>query len=469
MIKAIANVFFLFLPFSFAVAQTNVNYQDVAVIVNENSAFSLEIGEYFKQKRNIPESNIIRITTLTDEEIDETTFWDLVDQIKNKITNQNILGNLNYLVTTKGCPLKVKRAENDVNNCNASIESELMLIFSDNEDQIGSCVSGVELAGGWFFQNPYFNQTTNFSRQQYGIFLVTRLDGYTIGDVFNLIDKGGPNQYVEKSQVKFVLDQAVNFATNPLNLAFATTEAILSARGWDVVLNTDSVFVTDQENVLGYASWGSNDEHHSLYSTNAKPRNTWTNGSIAETHVSTSARSFSPGTEYGQSLIADLIAEGVSGVKGYVYEPFTIAIAQSNILFDRYTDLDTEGFPKFNMAESYFSASRMIGWMDVVIGDPKTSITTNATAAVHNTTVNEPFHLYPNPAQNTIRLKIKHAVLQEVILDIFDLNGNVFYSKPFNESNQLIDISKWPNGIYVAKFYDYQYHFQHTQRFIIAK
>lgn len=469
MIKALASVFLLHLIFSSAIAQTNVNYQDVAVIVNENSPLSLEIGEYFKQKRNIPDGNIIRIATLTGEEIDESTFVDLVNQIKTKIISQNILSNLNYLVTTKGCPLKVKRAENDVNNCNASVESELMLIFSDNEEQIGSCISGVELGAGWFFQNPYFNQTSNFSRQQHGIFLVTRLDGYSIADVYNLIDKGGPNQYVEKNQVKFVLDQAVNFATNPLNLAFATTKDILTNRGWNALLNTDSVFVTDQENVLGYASWGSNDEHHSLYSTNAKPRNTWTNGALAETHVSTSARSFAPGTAYGQSLIADLIAEGVSCAKGYVYEPFTIAIAQSNILFDRYTDLDGEGFPKYNMAESYFSASRMIGWMDVVIGDPKTSITTNTTAALSQTSGAELFQLFPNPAQYTFSLKVNATNLPSMKIEISDLQGNIIHRNFLNESNPIIDTKHWSNGMYLVKLFDHSRKLFQVRRLVIAK
>jgi hypothetical protein len=67
-------------------------------------------------------------------------------------------------------------------------------------------------------------------------------------------------------------------------------------------------------------------------------------------------------------LIADLIAEGISGVKGYVYEPYSNAMARPHVLFDRYIS-------HYNLAESYFMASYLISWMDVVIGDPKTSIT----------------------------------------------------------------------------------------------
>ena len=53
---------------------------------------------------------------------------------------------------------------------------------------------------------------------------------------------------------------------------------------------------------------------------------TWVNGSIVETAVSTGGRSFNWGTTYGQSLVADILEDGASGVKGYVYEPYLSAV-----------------------------------------------------------------------------------------------------------------------------------------------
>ena len=89
--------------------------------------------------------------------------------------------------------------------------------------------------------------------------------------------------------------------------------ATLKPASYDVLLDETDVYVTQQENVTGYASWGSNDGHDHEYTDNAKPYNQWLPGAIAETIVSTSARSFRNTTTYGQSLIADLIVEGVSG------------------------------------------------------------------------------------------------------------------------------------------------------------
>ncbi len=96
-----------------------------------------------------------------------------------------------------------------------------------------------------------------------------------------------------------------------------------------------------------------------------KPHNTWVDGSVGETYVSTGGRSFVYPTAYGQSLVADLIKNGISGVKGYVYEPYLTAVAHPNILFERYTS-------GWALGESFFAASEIgTSWMDLILGDPK--------------------------------------------------------------------------------------------------
>ncbi len=97
-----------------------------------------------------------------------------------------------------------------------------------------------------------------------------------------------------------------------------------------------------------------------------RPHMAWVNGSIAETAVSTSARSFNWGTTYGQSLIADIIEDGASGIKGYVYEPDITAVSSPSVLLSSYSS-------GFNLAESYAAANTMTSWMGVVVGDPKMS------------------------------------------------------------------------------------------------
>ena len=94
------------------------------------------------------------------------------------------------------------------------------------------------------------------------------------------------------------------------------------------------------------------------------PHNVWVNGSIAETAVSTGGRSFNIDTSYGQSLVADLLEDGVSGVKGYVYEPYLTAVGSPSVLMNMYAQ-------GFNLAEAHAAANLQTSWMGVTVGDPK--------------------------------------------------------------------------------------------------
>jgi uncharacterized protein (TIGR03790 family) len=342
-------------------AVASVSYSDVGVIVNVNSSASQTIGAYFVAQRSIPAANVIYVNAPTTEEITNAQFESLRSQVESHLQANNLVNTLNYIVTTKGVPLKINRGDTySLSSPSASVESELMLI-------LGSYTSIIAGTGRTY--SPYYGKTGAFSRASYGIYLVTRLDGYDVADVLGLIDRSGPGTRVSSSS-RFVLDEdpAWNNAAPYLNDYLTQACAALQQRGRVVELNADSVYITSRENVIGYVSWGSNDHYQSTFTVNAIPYNSWVPGALAETYVSTSGRSFQEPPAYGQSLIADLIREGVSGAKGYVYEPYSSAMANSSVLFDRYV-------AGYNLAESYFMSSRFISWMDVVVGDPKTTIT----------------------------------------------------------------------------------------------
>ena len=97
-----------------------------------------------------------------------------------------------------------------------------------------------------------------------------------------------------------------------------------------------------------------------------RPHMQWVDGSIVETAVSTGGRSFNWDTGYGQSLVADLLEDGASGLKGYVYEPYLTAVGSPSILLPSYA-------MGYNLAESHAAANRLTSWMGVVVGDPKMS------------------------------------------------------------------------------------------------
>lgn len=333
-------------------------YKDVAVIINTNSATSESIGSYFAAQRQIPASHIIRVNAATTEEITNAEFESIRSQIESYLTSHSLTDSINYIVTTKGMPLKVNRGDvTGYYSPSSSVESELCLILGPYAANIGQTGR---------LSSPYILATQNFSRAQFGIYLVTRLDAYTEAEVRSMIDRAAQADSTVLNTGRFVfdMDSTKSMVSGTLNGNMSDAASALAAKGRLTVLDRTTEYLTNLPNVLGYTSWGSNDANAALYTDNAKPHHQFTVGSVAETYVSTSARSFEPGTVYGQSLIADLISEGVCGVKGYVYEPYSSAIANVQYAFPMYVD-------GYNFAESFYASSPYLSWMDVVIGDPK--------------------------------------------------------------------------------------------------
>jgi len=331
------------------------DYDDVVVIVNDASATSTTIANYFQTARSIPDLQMIHINTPETEKISRATFTtDIRTPVENYLLANNLASTTNYIVTTKGVPLTINNDGSTPNT--ASVDQELMLILGDNSSYIGNVGSHA---------NPYHNASVRFSRTAYDMYLVTRLTGYTIQDVEDLIDRSDNATTTDSGT--FVLDVDPHRDSpgyQGINDGMRTAATLLSAKGYSVTLDETDTYLTGQTNVAGYFSWGSNDccdTNHGI------PGNTWVNGAIAETAVSSSGRSFTIGTTYGQSLIADLIAEGVTGVSGYVNEPYASAIEYADILFDRYTT-------GYNLADSFGMGENYIGWKQVVVGDPKTVI-----------------------------------------------------------------------------------------------
>jgi uncharacterized protein (TIGR03790 family) len=243
---------------------------------------------------------------------------------------------------------------------------------------------------GCAYSNRYWNATKPFSHAKFGGYLVTRLDGYTEADAKSLVDRslaGERDMPRLLTQGKVLLDTepvfgqgdkdkppvAITGTNIPAEAGWSEFNAdmrragdILVNRGIPVELDLTTNFIGGRSNLLGYFSWGSNDERswmsNDFYTPEKYLSLFFAPGSVSDTAVSTSARTFLP-THGGQSLLVDLIAHGLTGGKGYTDEPLLQAIASPSIVFDRYT-------AGFTLAESFYAASRFVCWEDIVIGDP---------------------------------------------------------------------------------------------------
>lgn len=296
---------------------------------------------------------------------------------------------INFIVLTKGVPIRVdggvtgSRDEGTTGNLRASVDSYLAAI--DYPSIAGAVKIKIHGSGadGVSWLNRYWKAKVPFTHAAFGGYLVTRLDGYTQADAMALIARAlAPRNQPDAAgnTPKVLLDAQPGFgmgdkSVQPLavtgdvpdessydswNADMVRAADILNAAKIPYELDTTPVFIGNRSNLLGYFSWGSNDQK---FSAGAYESLTFAPGSISDTAVSTSARTFLP-TTGGQSLIPDLIAHGITGVKGYTDEPLLQAIASPSIAVDRYF------VSGFTLAESFYAASRFIGWEDIVIGDP---------------------------------------------------------------------------------------------------
>lgn len=313
----------------------------VLVVINENSPESIEIGNYYAKKRSIPDVLICRLKCPVREHIALSEYKDQIrDPLRRYLSRNNLKSSIDYIVLTKGVPIR-----GDGNDERYSVDSMLTLLWKDD----------IHLRQ----DNPYFESKKHFSYKDLGFYLVTRLDGYTVADVKGLIDRA----LIAKPQKGlFLFDtDAARIGQEGyswLNDLQEIAVKLLEEKKLTCKAVSDT-FPGGEKGLMGYYTWGSN---HRKFDSAKYIGNSFHPGAVAETIVSTSARTFNP-TTGGQTLIADLIHTGVTGVKGYAAEPYAFSMAQPQILFDRYTS-------GYNLAESYYAASPFVHWMDIIVGDP---------------------------------------------------------------------------------------------------
>ena len=411
-----------------------VNYNDVAVIINDNSQFSIDIGNYFQQARNIPAQNMIHISCSVNEEVDTLEFASIRQQIESYLTTNNISDSINYLVTTKGVPLKLFRPytgsfpDHPYLNSTA-IDSELALILSG---------SSGEIAQNGVVNNGYYLSDSLFDRSVYDMYLVTRLTGYTVNDVYNLIDRSGPQVITDKNYVKFIFDISNlnnQFAQAEFNNSSIYAIDSLMLESWQTILDSSGNYLLNQSLVLGYSGlFGS--------ITNFNPGHGWTEGALVNMTGEFPLNTFTPNTANSTALLADLIEEGACGGMGSVYYTYISTIGTSRDLFNYYTD-----FAKgYNLAESCYANIITLSTWYAVVGDPKTSLKLGSLASIDELDLEE-LVIYPNPVNNGY-LYFSTDKIDEV--EIYALNGKQIVKHSKLEGNY-INVSELTNGIYLIK------------------
>src|SRR5678815_2629183 len=102
--------------------------ENVAVIINDNSADSQRVGDYYIRRRSVPSSNIVHIRTSVEETIDWAAYIATIQNpISFALAQRNLQDRVLYIVLTKGVPLRIA-GDDGVQGTASSVDSEMTLI-----------------------------------------------------------------------------------------------------------------------------------------------------------------------------------------------------------------------------------------------------------------------------------------------------------------------------------------------------
>jgi uncharacterized protein (TIGR03790 family) len=336
---------------------------EVLVVVNKQSRDSQQIGDYYMKKRGIPASNLCTLDTDPMETIRRPQYADEIEKpIGQFLTAHRLVEKILYIVTTAGVPLQVYESGDGLRTGQASVDSELTVLYSR--------LHGASLPLAGPLQNPFFGKRdATFGHPQFPIYLVTRLAAWNLDEMKRLVD----GALLARNTGKFIIDLRGDNNTEGNGWLRAAAKLIPPDR---LILDDSPKVLMDQKDVIGYASWGSND----FGRRERFLRFQWLPGAIVTEFVSMNGRTFKrppdnwqigpwasdKSTWFGgapQSLTADYIHEGATGASGQVDEPFLAFCPRPEYVLPAY-------LAGRNLAESFYLGIPGLSWMNVVIGDP---------------------------------------------------------------------------------------------------
>ncbi len=355
----------------------NINYQ---ADENDNNIWDgYEIASYYQEKRNIPSSNIVAIKAPTNAEITrgqydssfdpENVFPGVRQQLENILNfNYDMWGNplrskIKYIVLTKGIPYKIKALNSSEKYFAdySSVDASVAMLFNGDYNT------------RWYAMNPYFNQDpdfqghspfipefyTNFYNQRLS-FLVTRLDGYSVGDIKGMIDRAVRADTTSRN-FTFIIDDAQKLYDYMFE-AYTRLKDMGAKVYPDPWEDTPEHILSAEDSVIGIVTHGIHAGLPSDYLLNQYAFDL-ADGAIFSSYESLNGSSFSPNIQVNQGQIADFIKSGGSGGIGNVYEPYSSNIAHEEILLPAY-------FSGYTFAEASYMSLKNMDWTSVVVGDP---------------------------------------------------------------------------------------------------
>ena len=336
---------------------------EVLVIANVRANNSLELAEYYMQRRQIPLDHLVRINTTEKERCSRQEYnEDIRKPVRQALAKLESGSRIRCLVVMYGVPLAIRSLESEdarqpsqdeKMNTRAAVDSELALVLTDDYS-----------LEGWL-PNPYFlgfrQQPTLLKRD--AVLMVSRLDGPDPATVRRLVDDA---LLAEKEglQGRAYFDARwPKPADNKLE-GYALYDASLHAAAENIGKSGQMEVRLDQHNELFqpgdcpkaalYCGWYSLGQYVDAFD--------WVRGAIGF-HIA-SSECVTLKQKDSQVWCKRMLEDGVAATIGPVYEPYVQGFPLPELFFTALT----EGY--LSLGESYLISLPFLSWQMVLIGDP---------------------------------------------------------------------------------------------------
>ena len=408
-LKPIKKCFFFVLPavlFVFAGPCGALEPHEILVVANKNAARSVGLAQYYMQRRNIPQANLVELW-ITDKELCSRKHYEerAVYKIRKHLKEMGPNHQIRCLVTVYGVPLKVqppemtneeKKQVEDLRKSSKTLNERIKALGDQQKEQINKLRDkqskiekritvltksdhrasfDSELAlvlrddyalSGWVL-NPFFIGFKDKKLSRENILLVSRLDGPTDKIVRRIIDdsieteKSGLagsayfdarwKRPAQKQNPKPKIDYA--FYDRSIH---AAAELVAKSKKMTVVVNDKSELFKPGEcpGAALYCGWYSLAKYVDAF--------TWQKGAVGYHIASSECTTLKQ--KNSQVWCKKMLESGVAATVGPTSEPYVQAFPMPEIFFGLLLD------GRLGLAECYALSKPFWSWQMVLIGDP---------------------------------------------------------------------------------------------------
>lgn len=336
---------------------------NVLVVENYNASISRQTAEHYMQRRRIPAGNLCTIRVTAAEEVERSVYAEQIEAPIVACISRRPRGSAPVLsiLLTIGIPIRIK-GTGGIDGTTASVDSELAALYARR--------LGRALAFEGHVVNPYFGRAAGgFDQSRYPMYLVCRMAAYDFATIQKMIERS----IEATNRGRFVADlrgSALDHQGDGWLL-----DAVTRLPRERVRVDSTSTVLEGEQDVIAYASWGSNDKSRRKRRSGFQFRP----GAVVTEFVSTNLRSLERppaawqlgtwenyATHFArspQSMAPDYLEEGATAVTGHVYEPFLHLSPRPAPLFQAY-------YAGATLAEAYYNSLPGLSWMNMLLGDP---------------------------------------------------------------------------------------------------